>query len=134
MTFKKIVTKGVGKILRFFTNPVKLIWCFLSTSNLELDNLVIVTGADSSHYKSLCQFLTSLSTYEPDLTVVAYDLGFNKEERLDLIRAYPNIDLRRFDYSKYPDYFNIRIVYTVRFGRRLGHLLYVYALYIFMSK
>ena len=41
---------------------------------------ILVTGADSSHYKSLLNFLTSVSHFEPNCKVVVYDLGFSDSE------------------------------------------------------
>ena len=49
---------------------------------------ILVTGADSSHYKSLLNFLTSVSHFEPNCKVVVYDLGFSDSEIKNLNRSY----------------------------------------------
>ncbi len=73
-------------------------------------NFVVVTGSDSSHFKSLCQMLFSLSIHCRDQTkIIVYDLGFNYSERSFLLNNFKKIDLRTFDYSLYPAYFNIKI-------------------------
>ena len=59
----------------------KLLPTLFSPYNLESDRLVVVTGADSSHFKSLCQFLTSLIKHVPDIKVIVFDLGLLIPER-----------------------------------------------------
>lgn len=71
--------------------------------------LVIVTGSDSSHFKSLYQLLVSLNLYEKNTKVLIYDLGLTAQESEILKNDFSNFDLRKFDYSKYPSYFNIKI-------------------------
>lgn len=76
--------------------------------NANASDLVIVTGADSSHYRSLIQFLSSLEEYEPNIKVVVFDLGLTASERQSVAKTFPTADLRMFDYSKYPSYFDIK--------------------------
>ncbi|APZ46774.1 hypothetical protein BW723_10980 [Polaribacter reichenbachii] len=71
--------------------------------------LVIVTGSDSSHFKSLYQLLVSLNRYEKNTKVLIYDLGITAQESEILKNDFSNFELRKFDYSKYPSYFNIKI-------------------------
>lgn len=72
-------------------------------------DLIIVSGADSSHFKSLVQFIRSALYYEYLSRLVIYDLGLTKEES-DFIKGnFPKVYLRVFDYSKYPSYFNIKV-------------------------
>jgi len=71
--------------------------------------LVIVTGSDSSHFKSLYQLLESLNVYEKNTKTIIFDLGITTKER-DIIKKYfPNTELRKFDYAQYPPYFNIKL-------------------------
>ena len=71
-------------------------------------HLVIVTGSDSSHFKSLYQLLKSLVTYEGNTKIIIFDLGITTQEREIIKNDFPNFELRKFDYSKYPSYFNIK--------------------------
>jgi hypothetical protein len=71
--------------------------------------MVVVTGSDSSHFLSLCQFLASVRRHEPKLRTVAFDFGLTDAERQHLSSEFPDVDLRRFDFSAYPDYFNIKV-------------------------
>ena len=96
-------------------SPYKLVRKLLSlfrphpASNPERDDLVVVTGASNSHFKSVCQFLTSLFRHEPRVKTVVFDLGLTETERKHIQTAFPSVDLRRFEYSRYPDYFDITV-------------------------
>tara|TARA_B110001450_G_C17525978_1_gene442593 strand:+ start:93 stop:860 length:768 start_codon:yes stop_codon:yes gene_type:complete len=94
----KIFTELRTKVLEFRL--------FFFKSNQEL---TIVTGSDSSHFKSLFQLLESLSHHEKETKIIVFDLGLSKEESEKTTNNFPNIELRKFDYSKYPSYFNIKI-------------------------
>ena len=71
--------------------------------------LVIISGADSSHFKSLCQFTESALKQEPNSKIIIFDLGFEKSQIDFFSNKFPEVTLRTFDYSKYPSYFNIKI-------------------------
>lgn len=70
------------------------------------DELTIVTGASSNHFKSLLQLLESIYQYEK-ADVVVWDLGLTPDEATELLNKFPTIKHYKFDYSKYPDYFSI---------------------------
>ena len=69
----------------------------------------MVTGADSSHEKSLVQLLRSVEKHEPDLTVIVYDLGLTRNLKDQLIRDFKRVQLRTFKFDRYPTYFDIKI-------------------------
>lgn len=75
-------------------------------SNQEL---VIITGSSSSHFKSLFQLLKSLMIYEAKATIIVYDLGLRIEQYKAIESDFPTIELRKFNYNNCPDYFNINI-------------------------
>ena len=70
---------------------------------------MIVTGANSSHYRSLLNCLRGLFIHMPAVRVVVFDLGLSAAEHEKLARAFKTFDLRKFNYSKYPGYFNIKV-------------------------
>lgn len=72
-------------------------------------NVVIVSGSDYTHFKSLIQFIKSVQYYESGSQTVIYDLGLTKEQHGIIRRNYPFVTLRVFDYTKHPWYFNIKI-------------------------
>ncbi len=74
-----------------------------------VEDLVIVTAADSSHFKSLKQFLTSVSHHAKEWPVIVFDLGFDRSQHDELTVLFPAVQVRFFDFSRYPDYFNITI-------------------------
>jgi hypothetical protein len=69
--------------------------------------LSLVTGADSSHFLSLLQFLASVVHHEPDIMVRAYDLGLHPSEREELEQKFSRYLLPRFDYAAHPPHVNI---------------------------
>ncbi|PQJ81423.1 DUF1647 domain-containing protein [Polaribacter glomeratus] len=96
---------------------MKKIIIFIKTILLETrllfssykQEFVIVTGSDSSHFKSLYQLLESLNKHESKTKVIVYDLGLEKFEKEKIEANFLKIELREFDYSKYPNYLNIKV-------------------------
>lgn len=96
---------------------MKKVTNFIKTLFLEIrlksfshqQELVLVTGSSSSHYKSLFQFLKSVHQFEKNTKTVVYDLGLKEAERETILKDFSNIDLRKFDFENYPNYFNINI-------------------------
>jgi len=72
-------------------------------------DLVVVTGADSSHYRSLRQFLASLRRHEPDVRCIVWDLALDPDQRDELARLHPDMEVRTFDYAAHPDWFWIKV-------------------------
>jgi len=75
-------------------------------------NVTIVTAADTSHAKSLCQLLCSINQHLPNCSIVCFDLGMTIEERLEVRRILNGSnsgELRTFPYDDFPSYFDIRI-------------------------
>jgi hypothetical protein len=70
--------------------------------------MLLVTGADRSHGASLRQMLASVRRHEPDLRVVVYDLGLTTWQRLRIGKRR-QLEWRRFEFEKYPAYFDIRV-------------------------
>ena len=70
--------------------------------------LLIVTGASSNHFRSLCQLLTSLRDVQA--TIVTWDLGLTDEQRSTFAALFPSLPpLRRFDYTAYPAFYDITV-------------------------
>ena len=98
--FIKIFNSIENYIISFLLFPI---------SPVAVEKFVIVTGSDSRHYKSLKQLLSSILLHEIKTKVIVFDLGLLNEEINELKIQFRNIELRKFDYSKYPEYFNIKI-------------------------
>ncbi len=76
---------------------------------IKPNKLVIVSGADTSHFQSLVQFLESVKLFESNSHLLIFDLGLTEKESCFLKESFPDIDYRVFDYSRYPSYFNITV-------------------------
>ncbi len=76
---------------------------------LRLRRMTIVSGADETHGASLLQFVESALEHEPRSRLVVWDLGLRPDQRAAISRASRSIDLRTFDYSRYPAWFDIRV-------------------------
>lgn len=71
--------------------------------------MLLVSAADSSHFRSLMQFLRSVRRYERHTAVCVFDLGFTAGELGAIHRAFPSYEVRAFDFSAYPEYFDIHV-------------------------
>lgn len=70
----------------------------------------IVTGADTSHARSLNNLLTSIQNCTTKASVTIYDLGLSDIEAQELgnrARLMPGWEVKKFQYKDYPDYFAI---------------------------
>lgn len=66
------------------------------------DKITILTAASSNHFSCLMNLIWSVNKFAPTANVVVYDIGLTAEEA----KQVPNI--RTFDFSKYPSYFNMK--------------------------
>lgn len=73
-----------------------------------IDNLIIVTAANSLYYKTMLNLLNSLDKYE-NKHIIIWDLGLLEEEKKNIKKCFNYIEVKQFDFSKYPSFFNIDI-------------------------
>ena len=75
--------------------------------------MIIITGASDNHYLSLVQFINSFIQHNyTNNTLIVYDLGIenDKWEKFQLkCKSVPTISFRKFEYERYPAWFNINI-------------------------
>jgi len=71
--------------------------------------MILVTGADYTHARSLRQFLASVRRFEPDLRTIVYDLGLTFAQRWRIRLEFPHLELRHFAFEQFPAHFNIRV-------------------------
>jgi hypothetical protein len=77
--------------------------------------LTIVTGANKYYFKSLCQLLNNINNtlYNYNLNLYIYDLGIDEIQINELFNNLNSFNKNitynylKFDYSKYPSYYNI---------------------------
>ena len=65
-------------------------------------NITFVTAASSNHFKSACQFLTTVRGHQ----VVFYDIGLTADEATQIRRTF-NIDYRVFNFNQYPPFVSL---------------------------
>jgi hypothetical protein len=70
--------------------------------------MVLVSASDSSHVRSLCNWLRSAARHEPDTETLVYDLGLAPAERDALRACHPRVTLRKFEYQNYPAFFDVK--------------------------
>lgn len=73
----------------------------------NLPNPVIVTGIDSTHFKSLLQLFRSIGSYAEDFETVVWDLGLTKDE-VETLKDFP-VTVKTFDYSQYPPHMDVKV-------------------------
>lgn len=71
--------------------------------------LTLVTGADFTHGASLLQLVASVVRHEPNSRLYVYDLGLTPAQKNQVLEIAPNAMLRRFEFNRFPDWFNIRV-------------------------
>jgi hypothetical protein len=76
--------------------------------------MYIVTGASDNHYLSLVNFINSFIQHNAGTsahTLIIYDLGIDdvRWNELQTTHQSHNFIYKRFDYSKYPEWFNIEV-------------------------
>lgn len=74
--------------------------------------MIIISGASDNHFNSIIQFSNSCIKYKNKKDIIIlYDLGLNQNNhnKLKIYCENNNIIFEIFNYSKYPDYFNINI-------------------------
>ncbi|KAK6192277.1 hypothetical protein SNE40_003774 [Patella caerulea] len=68
---------------------------------------VIVAGASSDHFKELQALMHNIDTVirpvYPHIKVILFDIGFTERERQAIIQ-YGKCELRKFNFTKYPDH------------------------------
>jgi len=75
--------------------------------------MIIITGASDNHYSSLVNLIYSFIQHNyTNNTLIVYDLGIehDKWERFKLkCNSIPTISFRKFEYERYPAWYNIKI-------------------------
>ena len=74
--------------------------------------MIIITGASTNHYLSLQNMIDSFIKFNIYNMLIVYDLGIETHKYKDMLEKYQdrkNILFKVFDYSKYPEWYNIEI-------------------------
>jgi len=79
----------------------------LQAWNYNAVSRTIVTAASSNHFKTLWELVKSVKYWEPRVRLVVYTFDTSPEQNQKLAAYWSNIVIRKFDYSKYPAWYNI---------------------------
>lgn len=71
-----------------------------------LTPLTIITAADAKFFTPLQNLLWTVAQSEPASKLVVWDIGMTAAQLATLKTTYPKIDVRTFDFTKYPAYFS----------------------------
>jgi len=73
--------------------------------------MFIVTGASDNHYLTLINMINSFIKYNEKNFLIIYNLGLSQDKWITIQNMFNNsfITFKIFDYSKYPEWFNINI-------------------------
>ena len=75
------------------------------------NNMYIITGASDNHYLTLMNMIDSFIKYNDRHKLIIYNLGLEETKWNNIKEKYNNkgFIFKIFDYSKYPEWFNINI-------------------------
>jgi len=89
-----------------FINVVRLISKIL----LPSIKITIVTGSDSSHFHSMLQLINSIKIFNGrNTSIICYNLGLSDTETAKITELFPDVMLKKFDFSAYPGYYDIKV-------------------------
>lgn len=118
MITRKFKSVRIKKFINFLTNllinisdSIKIITLLIYRGisfNSNLGNLVLVTGSDSQFFLSVIQLLTSIRKNENNIKVIFYDLGLDLTQKEALIKAFPDVVYKKFDFDNHPSFFSER--------------------------
>jgi hypothetical protein len=111
----KILKKNIYELPYYIFD---FLFIFLSTTHnlvkykkIFKKDLVLVTGSDEIFADSLFQLLENVSFQQDIKAIVVYDLGMNQQQVDKLKNNFQDIIYRKFEFFKYPSFFNQRDEY-----------------------
>jgi hypothetical protein len=78
---------------------------------MYIATMYIITGASDNHYVTLMNMINSFMKYNDRHKLIIYNLGLEETKWTHIKEKYNHQDFifKVFDYSKYPEWFNINI-------------------------
>ena len=73
----------------------------LNSAAAMYQRLVVFTAFSSNHFEEALDMIGSVQMYLPHTKIIVYDIGLSTEER-GKVTKYCNVELRTFDFAKYP--------------------------------
>jgi len=104
INFSYYLKKILNFVEKFFISIL-----LIHISPIPAKKFIIITGSNSLYFNNLKKLLKSIRFNEKNTKIIVFDLGLKKNEVKELKNKFKKIDLRKFNFSKYPKYFNINI-------------------------
>ncbi|MBL6775385.1 MAG: DUF1647 domain-containing protein [Candidatus Puniceispirillum sp.] len=95
---------------------IGLVFNLLKYRKFYQKNLTIVTGSDSIFFDSLLQLVENIKKYESSSNLIVYDLGMETEQIEKFKQKFPEIVLKPFEFTQYPEFVGKRDEHN-----KLGH-------------
>lgn len=77
---------------------------------LRRKKMKIVTCSNSDFYAGMIQLINSIKIHEKgNYSIVVYDLGLTDQQISNFKAGFPEIQLREFDFNKFPSYYNLSV-------------------------
>ena len=112
VTYTRLLFKNTTQLLLNLNDLIYFLFFLIESSFLKIKSrntkFKIITASDSSHFKSLCQLLDSLTKYCRLDHIVLYDLGLTNTEVLDISKKYPCVKTIKFNFGDYPKHVNLK--------------------------
>lgn len=110
--YKKIIVKSYSGFSYLASRCFQI--TYVNYTELYMNRFTIVTACSENHFKTMLQFLDSFTNENMNIpyTCFIYDLGMDITS-IELLKTRIENDnrfiIKTFDYSKYPEFFNINI-------------------------
>ena len=112
VTFTRLLFKNTTQLLLNLNDLIYFLFFLIESRFLKTKSrnikFKIITASDSSHFKSLCQLLDSITIFCRLDQIVLYDLGLTNTEVLDISKRYPSVKTIKFNFDEYPKHVNLK--------------------------
>ena len=106
-TWIKILIVFSKRIYRLVIDFILIFFFGLSNlfryKKLYDDNILFVSAAEKNYFSKLIVLIESFLSHSK-CRIIIYDIGLEKNQVEKLTKEYPNIEIRSFDFKKYPEF------------------------------
>lgn len=106
-TWIKILIVFSKRIYRLVIDFILIFFFGLSNlfryKKLYDDNILFVSAAEKNYFSQLIALIESFLSHSK-CRIIIYDIGLEKNQVEKLTKEYPDIEIRSFDFKKYPEF------------------------------
>ena len=99
------------KCAPFSNPPTNVIVHEQTCKKIVKDKIVVLSAASSDHAKEIEDMIASVQHFYPNIHIIIYSLGLTNLET-EKLESYCNVQVRQFNFRKYPDFFRELKVYA----------------------